>query len=75
MWKRDEPATPIGGMTARHRVFERRTKSWDDLCREATEFATDIGPENLINISVAASGGTDMFAHGGRGVIVVWYWG
>ena len=63
-----------GGGTARHRVFESRTKTWDDLCAEATEFACQIGRENLINISVAASGGTDMFAHGGRGVIVVWYW-
>ena len=61
-------------MTARHRIFESRSKSWQDLCDEATAFATEIGKERLINISVAASGGTDMFGHGGRGVIAVWFW-
>lgn len=61
-------------MTVRHRNFESRTKSWDDLCKEATAFATEIGREKLINISVAASGGTNMLGSGGNGVIVVWYW-
>lgn len=70
MWKRDEPAR----MTARHRIFESGSKSWDALCTEATEFASQIGKQNLINISLGASGGTDIFGHGGRGVIVVWYW-
>jgi hypothetical protein len=61
-------------MTARHRIFESRTKSWEELCEDATTFATEVGREKLINISVAASGGTEMFGHGGRGLIVVWYW-
>lgn len=61
-------------MTARHRIFESSTKPWEDLCSEATAFATQIGRERLINISVAASGGTEMFGAGGRGLIVVWYW-
>ena len=61
-------------MTARHRIFESRTKSWEDLCNDATTFATEVGRERLINISVAASGGTEMFARGANGVIVVWYW-
>ena len=61
-------------MTVRHRIFESTTKSWDELCQEATAFATEIGRERLINISVAAGGGTELFGHGGRGVIVVWYW-
>jgi hypothetical protein len=73
MWRRDEPAKPRGG-TARHRVFESSTQSWDELCAEATAFATEIGRERLINISVAASGGTNFMGHGGNGVIVVWYW-
>ena len=73
MWKRDEPAKPRGG-TARHRIFESRTKPWEDLCDEATAFATQIGPEKVISISVAASGGTDLVGHGGHGLIVVWYW-
>jgi hypothetical protein len=37
-------------------------------------FATQVGRERLINISVAASGGTDAFGIGGTGVIVVWFW-
>ena len=61
-------------MTAKHRIFESRTKSWEDLCKDATTFATEIGREKLINISVAASGGTNMLGSGGNGVIVVWYW-
>ena len=61
-------------MTVRHRIFESNTKSWDDLCKAATAFATEIGRERVINISVAASGGTNMLGSGGNGVIVVWYW-
>jgi hypothetical protein len=53
-------------MTARHRVFESMFTSWDNLCAEAGQFASEIGPEKLINISVAYSHTT--------GVIVVWYW-
>ena len=37
--------------------------------------ASEVGRERLINISVAAAGGTDMLGLGGTGVIVVWYWG
>jgi hypothetical protein len=62
-------------MTVRHRIFDSTTKSWEDLCADATAFATGVGRANLINISLAASGGTDFWGHGGRGVIVVWYWG
>ena len=53
-------------MNARHRVFESTFKSWDDLCEEAGQFASEVGREKLINISVAYSHST--------GVIVVWYW-
>lgn len=61
-------------MPVSHRIFESSTKSWKDLCVEATTFASTLGRENLINISVAASGGTDVFGVGGAGLIVVWYW-
>ena len=61
-------------MTARHRIFESASKSWDEMCQEVTAFATELGPERLINISVAASGGQETFGFGGKGVIVVWYW-
>ena len=69
-----EPDVQEITMTARHRIFESRSKSWEDLCVEATAFATQIGPDKVISISVAASGGTDLFGHGGQGLIVVWYW-
>jgi hypothetical protein len=44
------------------------------LGAEASAFASEVGRERLINISVAASGGTDALGLGGTGVIVVWYW-
>jgi hypothetical protein len=61
-------------MTVQHRVFESSSKSWERLCAAASAFASEVGRERLINISVAASGGTDVFGLGGSGVIVVWYW-
>jgi hypothetical protein len=61
-------------VTAKHRIFESSRKSWEDLCDEATAFASEIGRERLINISVAASGGTNLSGMAGKGVIVVWYW-
>jgi hypothetical protein len=61
-------------MTVQSRQFKSSSKSWDELCAEASEFATQVGREKLINISVAASGGTDVFGIGGAGVIVVWFW-
>ena len=61
-------------MSAQFRIFQSSSQSWESLCEEATAFATEIGRERLINISVAASGGTDMLGFGGTGVIVVWYW-
>jgi hypothetical protein len=62
-------------MTVQHRIFESSSRSWEELCAEATAFATEVGREHLINISIAASGGTEFWGHGGKGVIVVWYWG
>jgi hypothetical protein len=61
-------------MTVQHRIFESSSKSWETLCDEASAFASEIGRERLINISVAAAGGTDVLGLGGEGVIVVWYW-
>ena len=62
-------------MSVQHRIFESSSKSWETLCADAAAFATETGRERLINISVAASGGTEGFGFGGKGVIVVWYWG
>jgi hypothetical protein len=61
-------------MTVQSRQFTSSSKSWEELCTEASAFATQVGRDRLINISVAASGGTDVFGIGGTGVIVVWFW-
>ena len=55
-------------MAVRHRIFESVSKSWDDLAKEAEDFAASVGRDKLINISMAASGAT------WKGLIVVWYW-
>ena len=62
-------------MNVRHRIFESSSKTWEQLAQEAEEFASGVGRDNLINISVAAQGGTEFFGHGGKGVLIVWYWG
>jgi hypothetical protein len=61
-------------MTVQSRQFASSSQSWEELCAEASAFATQVGRERLINISVAASGGSDVFGIGGTGVIVVWFW-
>jgi hypothetical protein len=53
-------------MRVQCRSFRSYTKSWDDLCAEASTFASTIERTRLINISVSADGG--------QGVICVWYW-
>jgi hypothetical protein len=47
-------------------LFKSMMKSWHDLCAEAATFASDLGKERLISISVSED-------HN-EGVIVVWYW-
>jgi hypothetical protein len=61
-------------MSVQFRIFQSSSKTWEAICGEACAFATEVGKERLINISVAAQGGTELFGHGGRGLIVVWYW-
>jgi len=56
------------------KMFSSSTQSWARLIEEATEFATNIGRDRLINVSVSTSGGTDLFGVGGQGAIFVWYW-
>jgi hypothetical protein len=55
-------------MRVQSKLFESYSKSWEALCEEAAAFATTVGRERLINISVS-QGDT-----GGKGVIFVWYW-
>jgi hypothetical protein len=51
---------------AKHRTFRGTFATWDQLFDEAADFATEIGPERLINISHSADRGD--------GVVAVWYW-
>lgn len=53
-------------MQVRFRVFKSYTKSWENLCTEAAEFATQQGADRLINMSLSEDDN--------QGVIVVWYW-
>ena len=55
-------------MRVQYKFFKSSFKSWDALCEEASAFATTIGREHLINISVTLG------ETGGQGVIFVWYW-
>lgn len=55
-------------MRVRHQLFKSSFKSWDTLCDEAAEFATTIGRDRLIGISVSQGDS------GGQGVVFVWYW-
>jgi hypothetical protein len=55
-------------MRVRYKLFKSATKSWETLCDEAAAFASTIGRDHLINVSVSQA---DM---GGQGVIFVWYW-
>jgi hypothetical protein len=56
------------GMQVKHQLFKSTFKSWDSLCEEAAAFASEVGRDRLINISVAHADS------GGQGVIFVWYW-
>jgi len=53
-------------MTVKFEVFRGTLKSWDELFREAAEFAEQLTPERLITISHSAAGSD--------GVVTVWYW-
>ncbi len=55
-------------MRVRYRLFSSAFKSWEALCDEAAEFATSLGKDRLINISVSQAD------TGGKGVVFVWYW-
>jgi hypothetical protein len=61
-------------MTVKCQTFTSAMKSWETLAAEAATFATQVGKDRLINISVSASGGTNLIGFGGEGVIFVWYW-
>jgi hypothetical protein len=60
-------------MIVKCQTFVSGIKSWEKLAAEAAEYATQVGKERLINISVAAAGGGTLSV-GVEGVIFVWYW-
>ena len=47
-------------------LFRSETRSWHDLLGDASRFATEVGTENLINISHSWEGP--------QGIVTVWYW-
>ena len=51
-------------------IIRSSMRSWESMCQEAAQFASTIGRDRLINISVSASGET----LGASGTIFVWYW-
>jgi len=48
------------------RMFRGTLKSWKELFTEASQFASGLGPGELINISHSVDDGD--------GVVAVWYW-
>jgi hypothetical protein len=67
-----EPAEDSRDESSVAPVFEQQ-QVVRGLCEEAAAFASAVGRERLINISVAASGGTEFLGMGGTGVVIVWY--
>ena len=53
-------------MQVKFKIFKSSVKSWPDLCAEAAAFASELGREHLINVSVSED-------HN-EGIIIVWYW-
>ncbi|QEG24012.1 hypothetical protein MFFC18_39180 [Mariniblastus fucicola] len=52
-------------MQVHHQIFQSSYRFWNDLCNEAAQFASQIPPELLINITHSCD-------HQ-KGVVVVWY--
>jgi hypothetical protein len=48
------------------RIFRGTFATWNGLCTEAAEFASTVGPENLISISHSEDKDD--------GVVTVWFW-
>src|SRR5438270_2489866 len=53
-------------MRVRFRTFVSSWSSWDELFGQAAAFATELGPQRLINISHSCDQK--------QGVVSVWYW-
>jgi hypothetical protein len=59
-----QEASDVSGVE--FKIFSGEWSSWEQLFSEAAEFATEIGPLNLIGISHSA--------RDNEGVVTVWYW-
>ncbi len=53
-------------MTVRYKVFRAIWSSWKEIFDEASDFATRIGKDRIINISHSCDKND--------GVVTVWYW-
>ena len=53
-------------MKVQYKIFRGILSTWDNLFTEASEFASILGPDKVINISHSGDGGD--------GVVTVWYW-
>ena len=53
-------------MNVKYKVFRGRLASWETLFKEASEFATSVGRDRMINISHSCDHRD--------GVVTVWYW-
>jgi hypothetical protein len=69
-----EPASveAPGGDTQRqwrlnYRIFRGTFATWEELFTKAAYFATEVGPEQVLNVSHSVDDGD--------GVVTVWYWG
>lgn len=60
----------MADMKAECMIIRSSTRSWKSMCEDAAAFATKVGKDRLINISVSASGDN----LGAEGTIFVWYW-
>jgi hypothetical protein len=49
-----------------YKYFRGTLATWDQLFSQAAEFATEVGPERVVNISHSADDDD--------GVVTVWYW-
>ena len=48
------------------RIFQNAFVAWDALFQQAADFASELGPDRLINISHSE--------YNRNGVVTVWYW-
>jgi hypothetical protein len=61
-------------MRVAYKHFESSMESWESMFTDAADFASEIGPDQLIGISHSHGGGSDGWGQGGSGVVTVWYW-